>query len=122
MRQITTKHDIHRLGTCLKTPGGAAAKDIGRGPGVAGLGLPVLLCALCALLRLISVFILVHPWLMNFACLLLIPLWASYQFYQLFSAFVTLLFNFRVWPSARPENDRKTTGFTKPLKPEFNFG
>jgi hypothetical protein len=25
-------------------------------------------------------------------------------------------------PSARPENDRKTTGFTKPLEPELNFG
>jgi hypothetical protein len=25
-------------------------------------------------------------------------------------------------PSARPENDRKTTGFTKPLRPEMNFG
>jgi hypothetical protein len=31
MRQITTKHDTHRLGACLKNPGGAAAKDIGRG-------------------------------------------------------------------------------------------
>jgi hypothetical protein len=37
-------------------------------------------------------------------------------------AFVALLFNFRVWPPARPENDRKTTGFTKPLSPEFNLG
>jgi hypothetical protein len=25
-------------------------------------------------------------------------------------------------PSARPENDRKTAGFTNPLKPELNFG
>ena len=25
-------------------------------------------------------------------------------------------------PSARPENDRKTTGFTKPPVPELNFG
>ena len=25
MRQIATKHDIHRLGACLKNPGGAAA-------------------------------------------------------------------------------------------------
>jgi hypothetical protein len=54
MRQITTKHDIHRLGACLKTLGGAAAKDIGRGPRVAGFSLPFLLCALCALLRQIS--------------------------------------------------------------------
>jgi hypothetical protein len=26
------------------------------------------------------------------------------------------------WPSARPENDRKTAGFTKPLRPELNLG
>jgi hypothetical protein len=25
-------------------------------------------------------------------------------------------------PSARPENDRKTTGFSKPLGSEFDFG
>jgi len=54
MRQITTKHDIHWLGACLKTPGRSAAKDIGRGPGVAGFSLNLLLCALCALLRLIA--------------------------------------------------------------------
>src|SRR5271165_4069305 len=59
MRQITTKHDIHRLEACLKTPVGAAAKDIGRGPGVAGFSLNLLLCALCALLRLIPVHIFV---------------------------------------------------------------
>jgi len=35
--------------------------------------------------------------------------------------FVALLYNFRVWPLARPENDRKTTGFTKPLRPELNL-
>jgi hypothetical protein len=41
MRQIATKHDIHRLGACLKNPGGAAAKDIGRGPGgEVGVGAP----------------------------------------------------------------------------------
>jgi hypothetical protein len=41
MRQIATKHDIHRLGACLKNPGGAAAKDIGRGPGgEVGAGAP----------------------------------------------------------------------------------
>jgi hypothetical protein len=33
MRQIATKHDIHWLGACLKNPRGAAAKNIGRGPG-----------------------------------------------------------------------------------------
>src|SRR5271170_8134877 len=26
MRQITTKHDIHRLGACLKTPGGGCGE------------------------------------------------------------------------------------------------
>src|SRR5450631_2447653 len=41
MRQIATKHDIRRLVACLKAPGGAAAEDIGRGPGgEVGVGAP----------------------------------------------------------------------------------
>src|SRR5580693_7328260 len=40
-RQIATKHDIRRLRACLKNPGGAAAKDNGRGPGgEVGAGTP----------------------------------------------------------------------------------
>jgi hypothetical protein len=80
--------------------GGAAAKDIGRGLGVAGFSPPLLPCALCALLRLISVFIRVHPWFnglqplaFNFSC----HLPPDTRHFSRLAPFVTLLFNFRFW-------------------------
>jgi hypothetical protein len=54
----------------------------------------------------LSMFIRVHPWLINFASLRLIPFSTGYQ---LSGAFVALLFNFRVAlrkTGKRPENDR----------------
>jgi hypothetical protein len=62
------------------------------------------------------------PWLFNSGSQFFIRVHPCPSVVDELCVFVALLFNFRVWPSARPENDRKTTGFTKPLRPESNLG